>query len=206
MFRNQENHSVSFTGDGLDCMPATSMGLHGARVHDDHPQWTPSHSWRCMQFTKDLFPEIAIPQNHVAPYHDPKTGKEAPFITMGPFSKKDMLFQGMCTGDLELYTTEEVVTLRSSGIMKSSSGASLSLSKLPLFASLGQIQSAPSTPKVTPHSPKGKPDSSSKRQDYTSSSKSHKHPVSVAAGSSACLWKNPMSGTVTLSADGAWKK
>ena len=100
-----------------------------------------------------------------------------------------MLFLGVA-GDLELYTTEEVITLRNAGIFKSSSGASQSLSKLPSLTSLGQIQSAPTTPKATPHSPKVKPDSSSKRQDYTSSSKSHKHPVSVAAGSSTSLEKS----------------
>ena len=82
---------------------------------------------RGVKFTKDLFPEIVVLRNHAAPYRDPKTGKVAPFITMGPFNKKDTLFPGIAR-DLELYTTEEVVTLRNSGILKSYSGASLSLS------------------------------------------------------------------------------
>ena len=138
---------------------------------------------------KSFFLEIVVLQNHTVPYHYPKTGKEAPFITMGPSSSKDMLFLGI-TGDLELYTTEEVMSLRSVGILKSPSGASLSLSKLSFLTSLAQIQSTPTTPKVLPGSPKVKPDSSSKRQDYTSSSKSHKHPVSVAAGSSTSLEKS----------------
>ena len=144
---------------------------------------------RGVQFTKELFPQIVILRNHAAPHHDPKTGKETPFITVGPFSSKDMLFPGI-TRDLELYTTEEVMSLRSTGILKSSSGASLSLSKLSSFTSLAQIQSAPATSKVIPGSSKVEPDSSSKRRDHTSSSKSHKHPVSVAAGSSATLRKS----------------
>ena len=142
-----------------------------------------------MQFTKDLFPEIVVPHNHAALYCDPKTGKEAPFVTMGPFSRKDTLFLGVAR-DLELYTIEEVITLRNAGILKSSSGASQSLSKLPSLTSLGQIPSAPTTPKVTLHSPKVELDSSSKRQDYKSSLKSHKHPVSVAAGNSMSLEKS----------------
>ena len=100
-----------------------------------------------------------------------------------------MLFAGIAR-DLELYTTEEVMSLRSAGILKSPSGASLSLSKLSSLTSLAQIQSAPTTPKVTPGSPKVELDSSSKKRNYTSSSKIHKHPVSVAAGSSASLEKS----------------
>ena len=187
-FRNQENHPVSFTRDGLiicqllvqDCTECEYvMTTHNGCFLIP----------RGVQFSKDLFPEIVVPHNHATPYHDPKTGKEAPFITMGPFSKKDMFFLGI-TGDLELFTTEEVMTLRNAGILKSSSGASLSLPKLSSLASLGQIQSAPATPKVAPHSAKVEPDSSSKRRDYTGSLKSHKCLVSVAAGSSASLEKS----------------
>ena len=101
---------------------------------------------RGVQFPKDLFPEIVVPYNHATPYCDPKTGKEAPFITVGPFSRRDMLFPGV-TRNLELYTTEEVITLRNAGIFKSSSGASQSLSKLPSLTSLGQIQSTPPLPR-----------------------------------------------------------
>ena len=103
----------------------------------------PSHP-RGVQFPKDLFPEIVVLHNHATPYRDPKTGREAPFITIGPLSR-DTLFQGIA-GDLELYTTEEVITLRNAGIFKSSSGTSQSLSKLPSLTSLGQIQSAPALP------------------------------------------------------------
>ena len=73
-----------------------------------------------------------------------------------------MIFPGVIR-DLELYTTEEVITLRNVGIFKSSSGVNQSLPKLPSPTSLGQIQSAPATPKATPCSPKVEPDSSSKK-------------------------------------------
>ena len=126
-FRNQENHPVSFTADGLIIQPATRMW-----DCTEHEYMMTTHNGhllipRGMQFPKDLFPEIVVLRNHATPYHDPKTGKEAPFITIGPFSRRDMLFLGI-TGDLELYTTEEVITLRNAGIFKSSSGASQSLS------------------------------------------------------------------------------
>ena len=165
-FRNQENHPVLFTGDGL----IICQLLVGDCTEHEYERTTHNGHLlipRGMQFTKELFPEIVILWNHTAPYCDPKTGKEAPFVTMGPFSRKDMLFPGV-TRDLELYTTEEVMSLRSTGILKSSSGASLSLSKLSLLTSLAQIQSAPTTPKIIPGSPKVEPDSSSKRWDYTS--------------------------------------
>ena len=76
--------------------------------------------------------------------------------------------------------------LRSTGILKPSAP---SLPKLSL-SSLAQIQPAPTTPvlpKIDPGSPKVEPDSSSKRQENTSSSKTHKCPVTVAAGSSTSL-------------------
>ena len=56
--------------------------------------------------------------------------------------------------------------------------------------SLGQALSSPTSPKVAPHSPKIELDSSSKKWDHKNSSKSHKHPVSTAAGSHADLEKS----------------
>ena len=108
---------------------------------------------------------------------------------MGPFTSKDTLFRSVA-GDLELYTAEEVFTLKNAGIFKSSSSASQSIPKLPSLASLGQALSSPPNPKVTPNSPKVEPVSSSKKRDHKGSSKSHKHPVSVAAGSHADLEKS----------------
>ena len=117
---------------------------------------------RGVQFPKDLFPEIVILHNHAAPYHDPITGKEAPFMTVGTLARRDMLFQSVA-GDLELYTAEEVITLRNVDIFRSSSSASLSLPRLPSLTSLGQILSSPVSPKVTPLSPKIELDSSSRK-------------------------------------------
>ena len=123
---------------------------------------------RGMQFPPDLFPQIVILRNHVTPYCDPKTGEDAPFITVGPFASRDMLFHGT-TGDLELYTTEEVITLKNVGIFKYTSTIKSS-PKLPSLASLGQVLSSPTVPKVTPSSPMVEPDSSSKKRDNQSSS------------------------------------
>ena len=96
---------------------------------------------------------------------------------------------GATTGDPELHTAEEVITLRNAGIFKSSSGTSQSLPKLLPLTSLGQAPFSPTSPKATPHSPKTELDSSSKKWDHKSSSKSQKHPVSLAAGSSTALEK-----------------
>ena len=128
---------VSFTADGLMvCQLLT-------RDCTEHEYMMTTHNRhllipRGMQFPQDLFPEIVVPCNHATPYCDSKTGKEAPFITIGPFSRRDMLFQGIA-GDLELYTAEEVITLRNVGIFKSSLSVSQSLPKLPSLTSLGQI-------------------------------------------------------------------
>ena len=187
-FRNQQSHPVLFTRDGLlvcqlltqDC-PECEYAMATCNGCLLIP--------RGVQFPTDLFPEIVVPCNHTQPYHDPKTGKEAPFMTVDPFARRDMLFCGVAR-DLELYTAEEVITLRNMGIFKSSSSTSQSLPKLPSLTSLGQALSSPTDPKATPCSPKIEPDLSSKKQDHKSSSKSHKHPVSMAAGSSADLEKS----------------
>ena len=142
---------------------------------------------RGVQFPQELFPEIVALHNHAEPYCDPKTRKEAPFMTIGPFASRDMLFHGIA-GDLEVYTTEEVITLRNVGIFKSSS--STSQTKLPSLASLSQALSSPTSPKVAPHSPKIEPDVSSRKWDHKNSSKNHKCPVSAAAGSHADLEKS----------------
>ena len=142
-FRNQQNHPVSFTGDGLmvcqllmqDCPEHeyTMDTCHGYLLVP-----------RGMQFSPDLF-QIVVPCNHVTLYHDPKTGEEAPFVTIGPFTSKDMPFCSIAR-DLELYTTEEVIILRNPGIFKSSS-TSQSSPKLPSVTPLGQALSSPQIPK-----------------------------------------------------------
>ena len=101
-FRSQQNHPVSFTRDGL---------LVHQLLAQDCPECEYAMATcngcllipRGMQFPKDLFPEIVILCNHAEPYRDPKTGKEAPFVTVGPFARRDMLFCGIAR-DLELYT------------------------------------------------------------------------------------------------------
>ena len=83
-FRNADNHPVTFM--------RMEMIICQLLVWD-----CPEHEYvrtncngcltipRGMQFGKELFPEIVIPWNHAAPYCDPNTRKEAPFITVGPF-------------------------------------------------------------------------------------------------------------------------
>ena len=134
-FRSQQNHPVSFTGDVLlvhqllawDCSQCEYVmdRYHGCLLIP-----------KDMEFLPELFPQIVVPCNHANPYCNPKTGEDAPFGTVGPFSSTDTLFHGAAS-DLELYTAEEVVALRNVGIFKSSN-TSQSTPKLPSLASLGQ--------------------------------------------------------------------
>ena len=75
-FRSQQNHPISFTADGLlvrqllmqDC-PLHKYAMdrhHGCLLIP-----------RGVHFLLDLFPQILIPHNHKAPYHDPQTGEDA---------------------------------------------------------------------------------------------------------------------------------
>ena len=89
---------------------------------------------RGVQFPPDLFPQIVMLHNHVTPYHDPKMGEDAPFITIGPFTSRDTLFPSTAR-DLDLYTTEEIITLKNMGIFKSTSTIKSS-PKLPSLAFL----------------------------------------------------------------------
>ena len=114
------------------------------------------------------------------------------FHNCGNFQQHGTLLPGI-TRDLQLYTTKEVLRLRSTGVVKPSSAPSLSISTLSSLVSLAQIQPAPTTlglPKIGPGSPKIEPDLSSKRWEDKSSSKGHKWPVSAAAGSSTSLEKS----------------
>ena len=65
---------------------------------------------RGLHFSSDLFPQIVIPRDHAAPYRDPRSGVEAPFFTVGPFTSMDTLFIGT-VGDLDLFTDDEVYAL-----------------------------------------------------------------------------------------------
>ena len=86
--------------------------------------------------------------------------------------------------------------LRSAGLLKPSA-PSLSIPKLSSFTSLAQIQPAPTTPglpRAFPVSPKVEPDSSSKRRENTSSSKSQTS--SFCSCREQCVWRGPLSVTV----------
>ena len=54
-------------------------------------------------------------------------------MTVGPFTSRDMLFHGVA-GDLELYTTEEVIILRNVGILSPQAPVNLSYHYLCLWA------------------------------------------------------------------------
>ena len=116
-FRSQQNHPVSFTGNCLM--------VHQLLAWDcPECEYMMDRHHRClliprgMQFPEDLFPQIVVLHNHATPYHNPKAGEEAPFINVGPFTSRDTLFQDVAR-DLELYTAEEVITLRNMSILKS---------------------------------------------------------------------------------------
>ena len=161
-FRSQQNHPISFTADVLlvcqlltrDCSLDEYM-MDRCHQHLLIP--------RGVHFLPNLFPQIVVPRNHVAPYHDLKMGEVVPFVTVGPFVSTDTLFPGK-TGDLELFTNKEVVALSNVGVLKSPT-TGMSTPKLPSLAS------------------KWEPDSSTRKQDCRDSPRSHRHPVSMATGS-----------------------
>ena len=117
---------------------------------------------RGLHFSSDLFPEIVIPHDHVAPYRNPQTGLEAPLFTVGLFASTDMLFPGT-PGDLDLFTNEEVYALARIGSLKS------------------PITGAPNVDVPTPTS-RMEPDPSTRKQIHQDSLR-HRHPVYSAAGS-----------------------
>ena len=110
----------------------------------------------------DLFPQIAIPRDHTAPYHNPRTGLEALFFTVGPFASTDMLFPGTA-GDLDLFTDKEVYALSRIGALKS-----------PITIT--------SNPHISIPASRMEPDSSTRKCSQRDSLR-HRHPVSSAAGS-----------------------
>ena len=101
---------------------------------------------RGVQFLPNLFPQILIPHNHAAPYSNPQMGEDAPFVTIGPFAGMDTLFHGTA-GDLDLYMTEEVVTLKNTGVFKSSI-TELPTATPPSLTALGQVVPPPLSSKL----------------------------------------------------------
>ena len=69
-----------------------------------------------MQFGSELFPDLVMPCNHVAPLIDSITQQEVPFQTVGPFRAVDPIFPSLL-GDLELFTAEEVAKLKELGVL-----------------------------------------------------------------------------------------
>ena len=186
-FQSQQNHPVSFTVDDLlvhqllmqDC-PLCEYMMDSCHGHLLIP--------RGVHFLPNLFPQILIPHNHVNPYRDPQMGEDAPFATIGPFASTDTLFHGTA-GDLELYTAEEVIALRNTRVFKSSNTGP-STSKLLSLTSLGQALLLPVNFKSPNHHSKVEPDSSTRKQDYRSSPRSYRCPVSMATGSHKDLDKS----------------
>ena len=70
---------------------------------------------RGVLFGPGMFPEIVILCNHAGPLIDSTTWQEVLFWTIGPFWAIDTIFPGL-SGDLELFTTEEVAKLKELGI------------------------------------------------------------------------------------------
>ena len=116
-FWNPQNHPTSFTADVLL--------VHQLLARDCSPrEYVEDRCCRCLiiprglHFSSDLFPQIIVPHDHTAPYHNSRSGGEAPFFTVGPFMSMDMLFPGTA-GDLDLFTDEEVIALTCVGVLKS---------------------------------------------------------------------------------------
>ena len=101
-FRHAHNHPWSFTTDVLlvrqllaqDCSQHEYV-WDRCRRHLLIP--------RGVHFSANIISEIEVPRGHVAPYCNPRSGVEAPFFTMGPFTSTDTLFPS-APGDLDLYT------------------------------------------------------------------------------------------------------
>ena len=166
-FWNPQNHPTFFTADVL---LVRQLLTHDCPLHEH----VMDKHCRCLliprgvHFLTDLLPHIMVPCSHAAPYSDPRSGGEAPFFTVGPFTSMDTLFPG-AAGDLDLFTDVEVTTLTQLGVLKS-----------------------PSTGTSNPHIPspasKMEPDLSIRKQGYRGSP-SCRHPVSAAAGSFEDLGK-----------------
>ena len=71
---------------------------------------------RGMQFGPELFPDLVMPCNHVAPLIDSIMRQEVPFQMVGPFRATDPIFPSL-PGGLELFTVEEVAKLKEFGVL-----------------------------------------------------------------------------------------
>ena len=165
-FWHAHNHPWSFTMDTLlvrqllarDCFPCEYVWDRRCRR-----LLIP----RGVHFSTSLIPEIVIPCGHVAPYCNPRSGVEAPFFTMGPFTSTYTLFPS-APGDLDLYTDMEISGLEKVGLLK----PSISRTRDPHSSSASKAETAPFIKKRDRDSPH------------------RRHPVSTAAGSREDLSKS----------------
>ena len=167
-FWNLQNHPTFFTADVLL--------VHQLLTHDCPPhEYAMDRRCRCLliprgvHFSNDLLPQIMVPRGHAAPYSNPRSGGEAPFFTVGPFTSTDTLFPS-AAGNLDLFTDVEVTTLTQLGVLKS-----------PIITT--------SNPHIPSPASRMEPDSSTRKQGY-GGSLSCRHPVTMAAGSCEDLGKS----------------
>ena len=148
-------------------LPITRTRLFCARVSMENRNNRRLIIPQGLHFSIKLFPQIVIPCNHAALYHDPRTGMEAPFFTVGPFASLDMLFLSTA-GDLDLFTDGEVYTLRMHWCIEISNSCHLQ----------------------SPHINTCLLDGESTRKRSQRDSLRRRHPVSSAAGSAEDLGKS----------------
>ena len=166
-FRNPQNQPASFRTDVLLVCQLLTRDC-SARKYVENRNNRHLIIPRGLHFSIELFPQIVIPRNHIAPYRDPRTGVEAPFFTVGPFASSDTLFPGTA-GDLDLFTDGEVYALRHIGALKS-----------PITVTSNPHASTPAS--------RVEPDSSTRKCSRRDSLR-HRRPVSSAAGSAEDLGK-----------------
>ena len=117
-FRHPHNHPWSFTTDVL-LVRQLLVRDSSAREHaQDRRHRHILIPWG-VHLSVNIVPEIEVPGGHSAPYYNPRSGVEAPFFTMGPFTSTDTLFPG-APGDLDLYTDMEISNLKSIGLLEPS--------------------------------------------------------------------------------------
>ena len=167
-FRNPQNQPASFGADILlvcqlltqDCSP---------REYVENRSNRRLIIPRGLHFSMDLFAQIVIPRNHAVPYCNSRTGLEAPFLAVGPFTSTDTLFPSTA-GDLDLFTDEEVYALSHIGALKS-----------PITVTSNPHISTPAS-RVEPNL--------STRKHSQRDSRRRRRPVSSAAGSAEDLGKS----------------
>ena len=114
-FWHPQNHPCSFTVDVLL--------VHQLLARDcSLREYERDRHHRCLliprgvHFSTDLFPQIIVPQGHVAPFSDPQSGVTPPIFNVGPFASMDTLFPS-AAGDLDLFTDMEISGLVRVGLL-----------------------------------------------------------------------------------------